>query len=72
MKLNPASGGHVIDIRVEVTLKENREGVTTMERDVYLGLPEPLQSLKESWDKVAGEEGERVMNLLKEYVENLP
>src|SRR5271163_5077841 len=54
MKLNPASEGHVIDIKVEMTLKENREGVTTMERDVYLGLPEPLQSLKESWDKVAG------------------
>ena len=72
MKLNPASGGHVIDIKVEVTLKENREGVTTVERDVYLGFPEPLQSLKEAWDKAAGGESVRVLDLLKKYVESLP
>src|SRR2546423_6824590 len=66
MKLNPASGGHVIDIKVEVTLKENR-GVTTVERDVYLGFPEPLQPLKEAWDKGGSEESVRVLNLLKKY-----
>jgi len=71
MKLNPASEGHVIDIKVEVTLKENRR-VTTLERDVYLGFPEPLQPLKEAWDKGAGEEGVRVLDLLKKYVESLP
>jgi uncharacterized protein YndB with AHSA1/START domain len=71
MKLNPASGGHVIDIKVEVTLKENG-GVTTVERDVYLGLPEPLQSLKEAWDKGASGESVRVLDLLKKYVESLP
>ena len=71
MKLNPASGGHVIDIKVEVTLKENR-GVTTVERDVYLGFPEPLQPLKEAWDKGGSEESVRVLNLLKKYVESLP
>jgi hypothetical protein len=72
MKLDPASGGHVIDIKVEVTLKENGEGVTTVERDVYLGLPEPLQPLKEAWDKGASGEGVRVLDLLKKYVESLP
>ena len=72
MKLNPVSEGHVIDIKVEVTLKENREGVTTVERDVYLGFPEPLQSLKEAWDKGASGESVRVLNLLKNYVESLP
>jgi len=71
MKLNPASGGHVIDIKVEVTLKENR-GVTAVERDVYVGLPEPLQGLKEAWDKGGSEESVRVLNLLKKYVESLP
>src|SRR5271163_2562106 len=71
MKLNPASGGHVIDIRVEVTLRENG-GVTTVERDVYLGLPEALQSLKEAWDKGASGESVRVLDFLKKYVESLP
>ena len=60
----------MIDIKVEVTLKESREGVMTVKRDVYLGYPEPLQSLKEAWDKGVSEEGARVMNLLK-YVESL-
>ena len=72
MKLNPSSEGYVIDIRVEVTLNENREGVTTVERDVYLGFPEPLQSLKGAWEQGATVEGERVMGFLKTYVESLP
>jgi uncharacterized protein YndB with AHSA1/START domain len=72
MKLYPISEGHLIDIRVEVAFKETKEGVTTVERDVYLGLPEPLQSLTEAWENGASEEGVRVMKFLKQYVESLP
>jgi uncharacterized protein YndB with AHSA1/START domain len=67
----PELAGQVIDIKVEVTLKE-KGAVTTLQREVYLGFPEPLQHLKEDWDKGAIAESERVMNLLKEYVESLP
>lgn len=72
MKLNPASKGLVIDIKIEVILKEKGEGVTTVERNVYLGYPEPLQELKTAFDKGASEEGARVMDLLKKRVESLP
>ena len=70
MKLNPASEGLVIDIKVEVILKEKREGVTTVERNVYLGYPEALQELKTAFDKGAAEEGVRVTDLLKVRVES--
>jgi uncharacterized protein YndB with AHSA1/START domain len=72
MKLNPASEGLVIDIKIEVILKEKGEGVTTVERNVYLGYPEPLRELKTTFDKGASEEGARVMDLLKKRVESLP
>jgi uncharacterized protein YndB with AHSA1/START domain len=72
MTLNPASDGVVVDIKVEVILKEQRKGVATVERNVYLGLPESLLPLKEAFDKGASEEGVRTMNLLKERVESLP
>jgi uncharacterized protein YndB with AHSA1/START domain len=72
MKLNPASKGLVIDIKVEVVLKERGEGVTTVERNVYLGYPESLRELKAPFDKGAGEESARVMDLLKKRVESLP
>ena len=72
MKLNPASKGLVIDIKVEVTLKEKGEGTTTVERNVYMGYPEPLQERKAIFDKGASEEGARVMDLLKKRVESLP
>jgi uncharacterized protein YndB with AHSA1/START domain len=72
MKLNPVSGGFVIDIKVEVILEEKGEGVTTVERNVYLGFPEPLRGLKTAWDKGASEESARVMDLLKKRVESLP
>jgi uncharacterized protein YndB with AHSA1/START domain len=72
MKLNSASEGLAIDIKVEVILKEKGEGVTTVERNVYLGYPEPLQELKATFDKGASEEGARVMDLLKKHVESLP
>jgi uncharacterized protein YndB with AHSA1/START domain len=70
MKLNPISGGLVIDITVEVILKENA-GVTTVARNVYLGYPEPLLKLKTAFDNGASEEGARVMDLLKKRVESL-
>jgi uncharacterized protein YndB with AHSA1/START domain len=72
MKLNPVSEGLVIDIKVEVILKEKGERVTTVERNVYLKYPEPLRELRTAFDKGAGEEGARVMDLLKKRVESLP
>jgi uncharacterized protein YndB with AHSA1/START domain len=72
MKLNPVSEGLVIDIKVEVILKEKGERVTTVERNVYLEYPEPLRELRAAFDKGAGEEGARVMDLLKKRVESLP
>jgi uncharacterized protein YndB with AHSA1/START domain len=71
MKLNPTSEGLVVDIKVEVILKGKGEGVTTVERKVYLGFPEPLRELKTAWDKGASEESARVMDLLKKRVESL-
>jgi len=65
------SSGDVIDIKVEVILKEEG-GVTAVERNVYLGFPEHLQGLKTAWDKGATEEGARVMDMLKKRVESLP
>jgi uncharacterized protein YndB with AHSA1/START domain len=65
------NSGDVVDIKVEVILKE-KGGVTTVERSVYLGFPEHLQQLKAAWDKGATEEGARVMDLLKKRVESLP
>lgn len=72
MKMNPASEGLVIDIKVEVILKEKGEGVSIVERNVYLGYPDPLLELKTAFDKGASEEGVRVMDLLKKHVESLP
>lgn len=46
--------------------------MTTVERNVYLGYPEPLQSLKTAFDQGASEKGARMMNLLKQRVESLP
>jgi len=71
MKLNSAPEGVLIDIKVEVILKE-KEGVTAVERNVYLGFPEPLLGLKAAFDKGASEEGVRVLGLLKNRVESLP
>ena len=61
--MNPASEGVVLDIKVEVILKEKRKEVTAVERNVYLGILEPLQPLKEALDKGASEEGARTMNV---------
>jgi uncharacterized protein YndB with AHSA1/START domain len=70
MKLNPVSKGLLVDIRVEVTLTE-KGGVTTVERNVYLGLPEPLLPGKTAWEEGAAAEGARTMTLLKQRVESL-
>lgn len=71
MQLNEAPEGVLIDIKVEVVLREKDQGVTEVERNVYLGFPEPLVGLKEIFEKGAGEEGARVMELLKKRVESL-
>jgi hypothetical protein len=72
MQLNRAPEGVLIDIKVEVLLREKDEGVTTVERNVYLEFPEPLLDLKPVFEKGASTEGARVMDLLKKRVESLP
>jgi hypothetical protein len=71
MQLSNAPEGVLIDIKVEVILREKSEGVTEVERNVYLGFPEPLLELKPIFEKGAGVEGARVMELLKKRVESL-
>jgi hypothetical protein len=71
MQLNTAPEGVLIDIKVEVILREKGEGVTEVERNVYLEFPEPLLELKPIFENGAGEEGARVMELLKKRVESL-
>jgi hypothetical protein len=71
MQLNQAPEGVLIDIKVEILLREREERVTTVERNVYLEFPEPLLGLKPVFQKGAGEEGARVMDLLKKHVESL-
>jgi hypothetical protein len=71
MQLNQAPEGVLIDIKVEILLREREERVTTVERNVYLEFPEPLLRLKPVFQKGAGEEGARVMDLLKKHVESL-
>ena len=72
MQLHSAPEGDLIDIKVEVILGEKVEGVTTVERNVYLGFPEPLLELQPIFEKGASEEGARVIELLKKRVESLP
>jgi hypothetical protein len=71
MQLNDAAEGVLIDIKVEVVFRGKDQGVTGVERNVYLGFPELLIRLKEIFEKGAGEEGARVMELLKKRVESL-
>lgn len=71
MKLYPVESGILIDIKVQVVLKESEDGVTTVERDVFLGMPDALKEQEAGWYAGAGQEGDRVMGLLKEYVERV-
>ena len=71
MQLNSAPEGVLVDIKVEVLLREKSDG-TEVERNVYLGFPEPLAGLKSVFEEGAKGEGDRVMGLLKQRVENLP
>ncbi|KAE9369787.1 hypothetical protein N431DRAFT_427920 [Stipitochalara longipes BDJ] len=72
MQLNSAPQGVLVDIKVEVILREKSEGTTEVERNVYLGFPEPLSELKPVFENGASGEGARVMDLLKQRVETLP
>ena len=71
MQLKSAPKGVLIDIKVEVILREKDQG-TEVERNVYLEFPESLVGLKSIFEEGAGGEGDRVMGLLKQRVENLP
>jgi uncharacterized protein YndB with AHSA1/START domain len=72
MQMNNAPEGVLIDIKVEVIFREKSEGVTSVERNVYLGFPEPLLHLKQPFETGADVEGARVLELLKKRVESLP
>ena len=72
MQLKSAPDGVLIDIKVEVLLREKSEGTTEVERNVYLGFPEELAGLKTVFETGASGEGARVMELLKQRVESLP
>lgn len=72
MQLNSAPEGVLVDIKVEVLFREKSEGVTEVERNVYLEFPEPLLELKTIFENGASGEGARVMDLLKKRVESLP
>jgi hypothetical protein len=72
MQLYNVKEGVLVDIKVEVLFREKSEGVTEVERNVYLGFPEEVKDLKEIFEKGAGGEGARVMQELKERVESLP
>jgi hypothetical protein len=72
MQLNSAPEGVLVDIKVEVILRAKNERVTEVERNVYLGFPEPLSELKPVFESGASGEGARVMELLKKRVESLP
>jgi len=50
---------------------EAGEGLTTVERNVYVGYPLVLRSFKASSDKKVCEEGVRMMDLLKRQVKSL-
>jgi uncharacterized protein YndB with AHSA1/START domain len=71
MQMNHVPEGVLIDIKVEVILREKSEGFTSVERNVYLGFPEPLLQLKEPFETGANVEGARVLELLKKRVEGL-
>jgi uncharacterized protein YndB with AHSA1/START domain len=72
MQMNKAPEGVLIDIKVEVIFSEKEEGVTSVERNVDLGFPQPLLELKPAFESGASHEGARVMELLKRRVESLP
>lgn len=72
LQMDASLGGFVIGIRVEVTLREEGEGVTALDRDVYVSIPEQLSAHQEALEEGARDEAERVVGFLKTYVESLP
>jgi uncharacterized protein YndB with AHSA1/START domain len=72
MQLSSVPEGVLVDIKVEVIFREKSEGVTSVERNVYLGFPELLLELKQAFETGADVEGARVLELLKKRVESLP
>lgn len=72
MTLKPAILGLVIDVRVEMTLTEDIEGVTVLRRDIMLGYPWLLWPFKAAVANEFRRESWRTMELLKRYVESPP
>ena len=72
MTLKPLALGMVLDVRVEMALREEREGVTVLERNVTLGYPWALWPVKVIVANEFRRESWRTMELLKKHVESLP
>jgi uncharacterized protein YndB with AHSA1/START domain len=71
MTMKPYFLGVVLDVRVEMVLKEGEGGGTVLERDVKLGYPVLLRLVRGLIDGEFRRESWRTMETLKEYVEGL-
>jgi uncharacterized protein YndB with AHSA1/START domain len=69
MSLKPYWMGLVIDIRVEMRLREEGEGETRLERDVFLIYPWVLWPFKALLDREFRGESWRTMECLKRFLE---
>ena len=69
MTLKPAALGLILDVRVEMTLTEDMEGITVLQRDITLGYPWPLWPFKAVIANEFRRESWRTLELLKGYVE---
>ena len=68
MSLRPFWMGMVIDIRVEMRLREEEGGKTVVERDVFLGLPVLLWAFKGMVEREFRRESWRTMEALKKFL----
>ena len=69
MTMKPYFLGVVIDVRVELVLKDNEAGGTVLERDVKLAYPAILRPFKGLVEGEFRKESWRTMELLKAHVE---
>lgn len=71
MSLKPYFLGLVLDVSVDMVLKEGEGGTTVLERDVKLGYPVALRPFERLVDEEFRRESWRTMELLKKHVESL-
>jgi uncharacterized protein YndB with AHSA1/START domain len=71
MSMKPYFLGIVLDVRVEMVLKEGEGGGTILERNVKLGYPAVFRPFKGLVDEEFRKESWRTMELLKKHAESL-